>query len=121
MINRRNLSVDDKEVPVTGRNGSAWRRRLPGMAPRTIAILAAGAMTVAGCTSVNSSNTPSNPGPDPRAQILRNGDRAQAGGEVVALPGKPVRFCAPVPSPPRYVRSRSPGTAPPASTSPAST
>lgn len=64
MINRRNLSVDDKELPVTGRNGSAWRRRLPGMTPRTIAILAAGAMTVAGCTSANASNTPSNPGPD---------------------------------------------------------
>ncbi len=37
--------------------------------------------------------------PDPTKLVLRDGDRAAASGTVLAVPGQPVRFCPPLPSP----------------------
>ena len=34
--------------------------------------------------------------PAPHTQVVRDGDRVSASGSVVSVPGRPVRFCAPV-------------------------
>lgn len=38
------------------------------------------------------------PAPSLRQQLVRDGDLVTAYGDVVAVPGRPVRFCAPVPT-----------------------
>ncbi|MEN3359231.1 MAG: hypothetical protein V7637_3213, partial [Mycobacteriales bacterium] len=37
------------------------------------------------------------PSPSLAQLLVRDGDRAAGSGQVIALPGRPVRFCAPVP------------------------
>lgn len=46
----------------------------------------------------SASSAPTRPAPDDYAAlVLRDGDTVSASGRVVSVPGRPVRFCAPVP------------------------
>lgn len=89
--------------PELGRlTGHGPRRWVPALAAASVAAIAAGALVVlpgdgredAPLTGPQDTAATSNE-IDPASLLVRDGDRVQVSGEVIAAPGRPVVFCAP--------------------------
>jgi hypothetical protein len=91
------------------------------LAAAAAVVLLAGGAVLAATTLGGSAGPPANgpdvapvaaavtPPPALRTLLVRDGDRVAGTGQVLALPGRPVRFCAPVPvAQPGYVDVRAP-------------
>lgn len=95
---------------MTGRQRRS-RRWMPALAAASVAAVAAGVITLlpggdapvpegtVASESSEGNQTPSvgsnQPPTGPQSLLVRDGDKVEASGEIIAAPGKPVIFCAP--------------------------
>jgi hypothetical protein len=93
-----------------------FRRWVPAVAAASVAVIATAALVVPG----SGDEKVAGPGPtptsgyeaDPSNLLVRNGDRVEVDGLVIAAPGKPVVFCQPLPIPAVGGRPEAPPSCP---------
>jgi hypothetical protein len=78
-----------------------FRRWVPAVAAASVAVIAAAALVVPGSGEEKAAEPAhilaSGNKTDPASLLVRNGDRVEVDGLVIAAPGKPVVFCRPLP------------------------
>lgn len=84
------LSAPDRVPGRPFRGSRRWGRWMVPIATGASVVVIAAAAVLAPVQSVAASNKP---------QIVRDGDAVEVDGEVVAVPGEPVRYCVPAPMP----------------------
>jgi hypothetical protein len=88
---------------ITAGGGRRFRRWVPAVAAASVAVIAAAALVVPGSgeekVAEPAHTLASGNKTDPSGLLVRNGDRVEVDGQVIAAPGKPVVFCQPLPTP----------------------